>query len=174
MVGVLAPGTSHAHKFHFSNTVVEFNPATASFEITLRLFADDLELVLRRQSGRMIEVDRSPDAEALTFAYLQEVLRLRSPDTTGVELVWVGLETKVDTVYCYLEAPAPPSGLLDFAISDRLFFELQRGQVNLVSFRDPVNGRPRDLQFRAGDGFKVVFFPADANASEREDRERSP
>ncbi|MCU0227627.1 MAG: hypothetical protein MUF01_08295 [Bryobacterales bacterium] len=150
---------AHAHKFYFSSTLVEFNPRAKSFEITVRLFADDLELVLRRRSGRTVEVDRAADAEALAFAYLREVLRLRGPDMAEIPLQWVGMETKVDTVYCYLEAPAPATGLRDLAMAFSLFTELQRGQVNLVSFRDPVHGRPRDLMFREGDRFKVVIFP---------------
>ncbi|MCW5963786.1 MAG: hypothetical protein KIT83_07100 [Bryobacterales bacterium] len=148
-----------AHKFYFSSTQVDYNPATASFEITIRLFADDLELVLARRADRKVEVDRTPDAEALTFAYLRDVLRLRGPDMREIPASWVGMETKVDTVYCYLEAPAPPSGLRNMALAFGLFTELQRGQVNLVSFRDPIHGRPRDLMFREGDRFKVVIFP---------------
>ncbi len=148
-----------AHKFYFSSTQVDYNLATGSFEITIRLFADDLELVLGRRANRKVEVDRTAEAEALTFAYMQEVLRLRGPDMREIPLTWVGMETKVDTVYCYLEAPAPVTGLRNMAISFSLFAELQRGQVNMISFRDPRNGRPRDLLFREGDRFKVVIFP---------------
>lgn len=154
-----------AHKFHFSSTQVDFNPATASFEITIRLFADDLELVLARRAQRKVEIDRTPDAEALTFAYLRDVLRLRGPDMREIAVNWVGMEVKVDTVYCYLEAPAPATGLRNMALAFRLFTELQRGQVNLVSFRDPIHGRPRDLMFREGDRFKVVIFPEPEGAS---------
>jgi len=150
---------ARAHKFSFSNTQVDYNLATSSFEITVRLFADDLEFVLSRRAENKVEVDRNLRAGALAFSYLREVLRLRGPDMREINLQWVGMETKVDTVYCYLEAPAPETGLQDMAISFSLFFELQRGQVNLMSFRDPVHGRPRDLMFREGDRFKVVIFP---------------
>lgn len=158
--GVCGLGSpASAHKFFFSNTLVEYNPQGKSFEITIRLFADDLEWVLRRRANRHVEVDRAPDAEALTFAYLREVFRLRGPDMAEIPLRWVGMESKVDTVYCYLEAAAPETGLRNMAMALGLFAELQRGQVNLVSFRDPVHGRPRDLMFREGDRFKVVIFP---------------
>lgn len=155
-----------AHKFYFSATQVDYNPKSASFEITIRLFADDLEKVLGSRAGRRIEIDRSADAERLAFNYLREVLRLRGPDMREIPLEWVGLETKVDTVYCYLEAKAPPTGLRDMALSHSLFFELGRGQVNLVHFQDRVHGRPRDLMFRAGDRFKVVIFPEPGDEEE--------
>lgn len=163
--GLLWLVPARGHKFHFSNTQVDYNPGAATLEITIRLFADDLEQVLARRAGRKVEVDRTPDAEALAFGYLREVLRLRGPDMQEIPLRWVGMEAKVDTVYCYVEAPAPPTGLRNLAMAFSLFFELQRGQVNLVSFRDPVHGRPRDMMFRAGDRFKVIIFPEENAAA---------
>lgn len=150
----------YAHKFYFSVTQVDNNPDTGNLEITIRLFADDLEKVLAARAGHRIEIDRSPDAESQTFGYLREVLRFRDPNLQLLPLSWVGLETKVDTVYCYLETKAPPTGLRDLAMWHTMFFELGRGQVNLVHFQDRKNGRPRDLIFREGDSFKVVIFPA--------------
>jgi hypothetical protein len=148
-----------AHKFHFSSTLLDYNPSAKAYEITVRLFADDIEAVMSRMAGRQIEVDRSPDAERLCFAYLSERLRLRGPDTKPIALRWVGLEVKVTTVYAYLEADAPATGLRDLAVENTIFFDLLPGQVNTVILKDPVHGRPRDLSFRAGDRFKVVIFP---------------
>lgn len=149
----------HAHKFHFSSTLLDYNPSAKTYEITVRLFADDIEAVMTRMAGRQIEVDRSPDAERLCFQYLKERLRLRGPDTKPIALRWVGLEVKVTTVYAYLEADAPATGLRDLAVENTIFFELLPGQVNTVILKDPVHGRPRDLNFRAGDRLKVVIFP---------------
>ena len=159
--GFLFNSQANAHKFYFSSTLVELNPETQSFEITVRLSADDLEMVLAERAKRKIEIDRSPDAEELTFAYIRDVLRLRAPNMQILALSWVGLETKVDTVYCYLEAAAPSTGLRDLGLSHALFFELQTGQTNIVSFRQQGSQRPHDLVFRAGDRFKVVIFPAE-------------
>lgn len=162
-LGVLAalPGARPlaAHKFHFSSTLLDYNPSAKVYEITVRLFADDIEAVMSRMAGRQIEVDRSPDAERLCFAYLSERLRLRGPDTKPIALRWVGLEVKVTTVYAYLEADAPATGLRDLAVENTIFFDLLPGQVNTVILKDPVHGRPRDLSFRSGDRFKVVIFP---------------
>jgi hypothetical protein len=168
----LVSSSLHAHKFYFSVTQVYNNPDSGNLEVTVRLFADDLEKVLAARTGRRIEVDRSPDAESLSFAYLQEVLRLRGPDMQLIPLNWVGLETKVDTVYCYLEAKAPPTGLRNLAIRQGLFFELRRGQVNMVHFQDRKNGRPRDLIFREGDSFKVVIFPEPEPETDSEETKR--
>jgi len=159
-LSLFASGVAPAHKFFFSNTQLDYNPESGNFEITVRMFAEELEKVLGMRASRRIEIDRSPDAEQLSSAYLRDVLKLRDADMRELPLTWVGLETKVDTVYCYLEAKAPATGLRDLALQHTMFFELRRGQVNLVSFRDPVNGRPRDLVFREGDRYKVVIFPA--------------
>lgn len=164
---LFAPGSRilHAHKFHFTSTLLDYNPASKVYEITVRLFADDIEAVMSRMAGRRIEVDRSPDAERLCFEYLRERLRLRGPDTKPIPLRWVGLEVKVTTVYAYLESDAPDTGLRDLAIQNTIFFDHLPGQVNTVILKDPVHGRPRDLSFRAGDRFKVVIFP-DAESPE--------
>lgn len=159
-LSLFASGEASAHKFFFSNTQLDYNPESGNFEITVRMFAEELEKVLGMHAGRRIEIDRSPDAEQLTSGYLRDVLKLRDANMRELPLTWVGLETKVDTVYCYLEAKAPATGLRDLALQHTMFFELRRGQVNMVSFRDPVNGRPRDLVFREGDRYKVVIFPA--------------
>jgi hypothetical protein len=156
---VLPKRKAAAHKFHFSTTLIELNHESRSFEITVRLFADDLEQVLGERAKRRIEIDRSPDAEMLTFDYVREVLRLRAPDMQEIPLAWVGLETKVDSVYCYLEANAPQSGFRDLAVSHAMFFELQRGQTNIVTFREAGAVKPHDLVFRPGDRFKVVIYP---------------
>lgn len=148
-----------AHKFHFTSTVFEYNPASKSYEITVRLFADDIEAVLSRVAGRSIEIDRAANAEKLAFQYLKETLRVRGPDLTEIPLRWVGLEVKVATVYAYLEATAPDSGLKDLAIANAIFFDLLPDQVNTVILKDPVHGRPRDLIFKSGDRFKVLIFP---------------
>lgn len=148
-----------AHKFHFTSTVFEYNPASKCYEITVRLFADDIEAVLSRVAGRSIEIDRDADAEKLAFQYLKETFRVRGPDLTEIPLRWVGLEVKVATVYAYLEATAPDSGLKDLAIANTIFFDLLPDQVNTVILKDPVRGRPSDLIFRMGDRFKVIIFP---------------
>ncbi|MDZ7638452.1 MAG: DUF6702 family protein [Bryobacterales bacterium] len=148
-----------AHKFHFTSTMLDYNPAAKLYEITVRLFADDIEAVLTRMAGKPIEIDRSPQAESLCFRYLGEKLRLRGPDLKAIPLRWVGMEVKVANVYAYLEATAPSTGLRDLAVENTIFFDLLPDQVNTVILKDPVHGRPRDLLFKGGDRFKVVIFP---------------
>lgn len=159
LIAVLAVPAVRAHKFHFTSTLLDYSPSTKTYQLTVRLFADDIEAAIARLAGRRVAVDRQLESEPLVFSYLKDNLAMRGPDMKEIPLTWVGLEVKVSTVYAYLEAPAPESGLVDLAIRNTIFFDLLPGQVNAVILRDPVHGRPADLTFRAGDRFKVVIFP---------------
>jgi hypothetical protein len=159
--GLLFTQALDAHKFNVSAALVEHNPREGLFEITIRVFADDLEGVLSERAGHRVVIDKDPKAEKFTFDYIQERFQLRDRHLKLLELEWVGLEVQVNTVYCYVQAKAPKSGLVDMAIRNRLFFDYQDEQVNTVITRDRAHGDPEDLIFQPGSGFKVVLFPKD-------------
>jgi hypothetical protein len=139
-----------AHKFYMSLTVVDHNATERSLEITLRLFADDLELAIARQGGAALKHGQ-PGFDAAVLAYVQHELQIRRADGTPVALTWIGLENKVDVTWVYVEARgvAATTGL---SVRNTVFMELFPDQVNLLHAQD-ARGR-RALDFRGGDGFK--------------------
>lgn len=153
MCVVLSPQAA-AHTFHTSLMSMEYNREEHLVEITLQVFTHDLETILTRRTGKSVHLDQTPNAEALTFAYLQEAVNLKNGAGETKALAWVGMELQVDRVWLYVEAKMP-EGLSGAQLRDRLFFDLLDDQVNLVHLKD--EDKKSDLVFKPGDGFKALF-----------------
>lgn len=145
----LAPMLGSAHKFYVSLTVAEHNAAEKSLELTMRLFADDLEAAVARQ-GRALKHGQ-PGFDEAVLDYVRQTLVIRRADGTPVPLAWVGLENKVDVTWVYVEAKGV-SATTGFTVRDAVFAELFPEQVNMLHVHDARGRRATD--FRAGDGFK--------------------
>jgi hypothetical protein len=93
------------HKFYVSKTMIEYNARTAQFEVTAKVFTDDLELAIGgAQSGEMrLGTDReTTDADTRIERYLREHFRITA-DGKPIEWRWVGKEVDGDMTFCYLE-----------------------------------------------------------------------
>ncbi|HKG20846.1 MAG TPA: DUF6702 family protein, partial [Blastocatellia bacterium] len=106
-VCALVAQTALAHKFHESLTQLEYNEQARTVELSLRLFADDLEEGLSRRAARKVRIDKTEDADALTLAYVQDAFELRDRDGRAKIFRWVGMEIKVDVAWVYVEADMP-------------------------------------------------------------------
>ena len=150
LVTGLAPVAAGAHKFYVSLATIEHNAAEQSLEITMRLFADDLEQAVARETGKPL-THGQPGFEAAVLAVVQRAFTVRQADGRPVTLTWVGLENKVDVTWVYVEAPKVPS-TAGLTLRDTIFMDLFPDQVNMVHVKD-ARGR-RALDFRGGDSFK--------------------
>ena len=151
--GFAPPTHLQAHKFHASFARLNYNNQEQSLEITLRLFADDLENILSRRAGRQVRIDKTTDAAGLTLAYLQDSFELRGRDERAKKLKWVGMEPEVDTVWVYVEAEVR-GDVAELSIRNRILFDLFDDQLNVLHIR--YNGKAADLVFKPGDRFKAV------------------
>ena len=151
-----AARAASAHKFYTSLAQVEYNAKEKTLEITLRVFADDLELALTRRTGREVSLDRTKDADRLVLAYLRDTFEIRSRDGETQALKWVGMELRAGVAWLYFEAEMP-EGLAGARLRDHLLFELFDEQVNTVSVR--YAGARGDLVFVPGDGDRDLPAP---------------
>jgi hypothetical protein len=156
---LLRPSPAHAaaaHKFYTSLARVEYNASEKSVEVTLRVFADDLELALKRRAGREVRLDRTKDADQLVLAYLRDTFEIKNRDGELKALKWVGMEMRAGVAWLYVEAEMP-EGLAGARLRDHVLFELFDEQVNTVSVR--YKGASGDLVFTRGVGERVVPRP---------------
>jgi len=152
-----APAAAAAHKFYTSLARVEYNAAEKSVEVTLRVFADDLELALKRRAGREVKLDRKKgEADRLVLAYLRDTFEIKNRDGEVKALRWVGMELRAGVAWLYVEAEMP-EGLSGARLRDHVLFELFDEQVNTVSVR--YQGASADLVFVRGDGERAVPPP---------------
>jgi hypothetical protein len=141
-----------AHKFHVSFTQIEFNVAEKTAEITIRVFADDLENALSQRSGKSVKLDHK-DAPALIASYLRETVELKGRNGQVKKLTWIGMEPKADVVMLYVEAKMP-EGLSGAQLRQRVFFELFEDQVNQVLLK--ASDHKASVEFKRGDSFKPL------------------
>lgn len=111
VVGLLSFGAAEVnHKFYISKTIIEFNPRTQQFEMTCKLFTDDLELTIEKSAGVAMHLGtdhESSEANALLETYMKHHFQC-SIDGVAAEWRWVGKEVENDLTYCYLELYRKP------------------------------------------------------------------
>ncbi len=98
------------HKFYISKTIIEYNARTQLFEITTKLFTDDLDNALSQLAGREIGLGTSqedPEANRFLEDYMKRHFSLVM-DGVQTEWRWVGKETDNDLTYCYMEIYRTP------------------------------------------------------------------
>ncbi len=158
LLGCAAPwaAPAAAHKFYTSLAQVEYNAEEKTVEVTLRVFADDLELALKRRAGREVRLERTKDADRLVLAYLRDTFEIKNRGGESKTLKWVGMEMRAGVAWLYVEAEMP-EGLAGARVRDHVLFELFDEQVNTVSVRYP--GARGDLVFVRGGGEQAVPAP---------------
>lgn len=125
-----------AHKFYVSNSVIEFNPRSNSYEVTCKIFTDDLELALETSSGRKVSLSNAQEkyvSEKLIADYVSPRFKVLFDDKPVI-MSFVGFESEVDLTYVYYEV----SGNADFnvlTVENSLLFELYPEQKNIVDVR---------------------------------------
>jgi hypothetical protein len=148
-----AEGGSARHTFHTSLMQAEYNEQEKSVEISIQVFAHDLENILSKRNGKRIRLDKTPDADKLTLAYLSEAVNLKNREGQLKTFSWVGMESQADAVWLYIETKMP-EGLQGAQLRNRIFFDLLEDQVNLVHIK--YEGKKADLVFKPGEGFKAI------------------
>lgn len=157
---LLPPGAS-GHGVHAAITMAEYAGQSKSLEVTIVASADDLETVVRRDSGRQVELDRDKDAAKLIFEYIRKSLEFRSAKDLKLDLKWVGMEVSLTRLTAYVEVPLPdgPEGL---RVRNVLLFDLLPDQVNIMSVKRNHGGKASDHLFQPGNReFQVVRLPAE-------------
>jgi len=147
-----APGaTSHDMHLTYSRIVVN----GSSIAVRVRVFQDDLELVLRAWSRRPdVVVGSTPTVDSLFAAYWQTTTRVAADGSTlRARVLKSGAdssdsEAKLWWYEMQLTAPKP---VRQMSVHIGLFFEQFRDQRNIVSLVRMPGGERESMYFAAGD-----------------------
>ena len=129
----LALFTIISHKYYVSTTLIDFDLKTKSFEITLKVFYDDLEQALEIDSKT---IDYKQDYEYLTYlyqTYLEQNFQLRINSET-ININYLGFEKKRDQINLYMEInnELEEDNIL---IKNSILFNLFPNQKNIILIR---------------------------------------
>lgn len=154
-------GSLQAHEYYVSISDIEYNPKSKSFEITLKLFTDDLELALQQVDSTAVfsPEDSLATQDSLLADYCQRSFTVKL-NGNEAPYSYIGYEFEEDVTLCYLEAEDIDSSQLadaNIAIENSLLMDVLPSQVNLVHLR--IGDQKRSLLLRAGQTQKSVIFP---------------
>ena len=144
-----------SHTYHTTFTRIDFNQNEKLLEISIQVFAHDLEPTLENRTGKQIDLENTPEIDKILLDYLTEKFILRTESNELKELNWVGKEFKADTVYLYVEVPFE-GNVSDLSLQNLLFFERFREQINYVIFKS--GEQKADLIYKFGEKFKPLEF----------------
>jgi hypothetical protein len=121
------------HEFYVSLTEIHYNTNNERFEVSMRLFPDDLDRALlerwgiQAQLATELEHDR---ADSLLMVYLQQGFSLQS-GKQEIVFRYLGKETESDAIWCYLESEPQPYPR-ELSIGNALLIEVFPDQINIV------------------------------------------
>ncbi|MBC8155090.1 MAG: hypothetical protein H7Z72_19545 [Bacteroidetes bacterium] len=133
------------HDFHTSLTQMQFNPKEKGFEISVRLFTDDLEKALSRETGQKIQITSKPDTDPVIEKYIRKHLSLTDARKQRRPFTYIGHEAEGDANWVYLEMPVD-GALKSAEMQQDVLMDLFDDQVNLVNVQ--VNSQRKTYVFR--------------------------
>ena len=134
------------HPFHSSVTEMSYNVKDQSWEISLRLFQDDLEQSVSAAIGkkyRMIPGDEASEKEL--DSYLRKHFRFHAGKQISTPYRWLGTEQQQDAIWVYIEIPTT-SDLAGSYLENSIFLEVFEDQTNLVQWAPA--GQKKSYLFR--------------------------
>ncbi|RYY38945.1 MAG: hypothetical protein EOO08_12765 [Chitinophagaceae bacterium] len=132
---------SFFHPFYISVTEITHNAREKQVEVSCKLFAEDLEEVLRRGGSKTLDLGadaQHAQNDKLVAAYVQKNLSL-SIDGRPQQLHYLGFEKDKEAVYCYFEVAAVTAAPRKVDVQNSLLYDFSDKEINLVHV--VVNGK---------------------------------
>ena len=138
------------HPFYVSVTEISHNAGEKNLEISCKLFADDLEDVLKQNYKKPVDftdTKQQKDWDALVRDYISRNLKLQA-DGKALSLQYVGFEKDKESVYCYFEAggQAAPKKL---DVSNSILQDFTEKQINILHVTVNGNRKSHKLDYPA-------------------------
>ncbi len=127
------------HDLHVSICEMRWNEESSSFEVSIKIFIDDLELALSKDGISGLSIGTSTEvtnANDYVLGYLQNHFKIEM-DGYPLDPVFLGKEISEDfqAVWCYVEFPAKNGHAKKMTLSNDLFLELYEDQRNIMDIR---------------------------------------
>jgi len=123
--------TARAHPYHTTNAEARVDRSTYTLQVSLRVLPEDLEEALRRSTGQARAVEALDTADLV--AYLRRRMIWTHDGGTRMPPRWVGRELAPREVWLHFDHRLPTSARA-LTLDHRVFFELERDQMNTVRF----------------------------------------
>ena len=121
------------HDFHTSITQMQYNAPAKTFEVSLRVFTDDLERALNKDNnGQKFTVINKDKNDAAVERYVRRHFALITPKNQKKPYSYIGKENEADGTWVYLEIPCAEA-LRGFSVQNDVLMDLFDDQTNLLN-----------------------------------------
>ncbi len=137
---------NEAHPFYVSICQIDYNGDNQSLEISLKIFIDDIEEIMEKEGvGRLYlgELRENKESDKYISRYLAQQFKIKV-DGQEQPLEYLGKETDVDAIWCYLEG-LNVSPFSNVEIRNSILMDHIDSQVNLV--HEKQEGTEKSLKF---------------------------
>ena len=120
------------HPLHVSVCEIDFDQDRNALEITQRIFADDLEIELRRENGNELDFlnTKSQQRDLLLEKYLSRHVQIQL-EGQNKDFEYLGHEIENDAVFCYFQI-TNVSELKSISVKNDILLKVYNDQINLV------------------------------------------
>ena len=135
MISVILGFLLTFHPIHLSITEVEYNEKSRALQMTTRIFIDDLELAIRKQTNDeeldLLDPGKGKSTNDLVKAYLADHIKVKV-DKKVVKTNYIGNEIEGPAIICYVEI----ENIKKFStieVTNKVNLEIHDDQSNLVN-----------------------------------------
>jgi hypothetical protein len=121
------------HPFFVSVVQIDQNTNEKSLEVSVRIFAEDLEATLKKFGNAKIDLQHPTDkavVDKLITTYIQSKLQLKV-DGKPVTMHYIGYEQRLESIWVYLEVDNV-SSLKKLDVNCSLLYEFEQKQSNII------------------------------------------
>lgn len=121
------------HPFYISVTEMALNSKTKSLEITCKMFAEDMEDVLKQNYKTPVDLDNDKmqmQNNKLINDYILKHFSINI-DSKPTALKFVGFEKESESIYCYFEVLNVPA-IQKIIINNTILQDYKQEQINIM------------------------------------------
>jgi hypothetical protein len=128
------------HPFYIAVTEINQNTKDKTLEVSCKMFADDLELVIEKNNRTQLDI--SSDKDKIKFdSYISDYIKRHLNlwvDGKTAGLSYIGFEKEKESVYCYFQVENI-SSLKKIDVNDSILQDFTSDQINIIHVT--VNGK---------------------------------
>ena len=121
-----------SHKYYVSSTLIDYSEKSGTYQISLKIFHDDLEKDLGFEMNKL-DYDDYDQTNSIIKEYLINNFKIYSNETE-LELDFLGYERKNDLVIYYIEV-FNAKKIKSLIVENKILFQSFRNQKNIILFR---------------------------------------
>jgi len=123
------------HPFHVGLTEINYNSDSKTYQVSIKLFTDDLEKGLEEFSGLSLDIVDSDlthsSTDSLISSYTTENFQIYSE--TKIDLEYIGSEREYDVTWIYLESESMLH-VTEIEVTNKLLLSIFSDQTHIVHF----------------------------------------